>query len=320
MLKQWERRTISLNGIILLTPFFLLFLLLASCDSASKEVPPVSEGDGPINLTQMEEDLISLIEEHGNTTDLVVRLALVYYYDGRLEKVGVLLKERGNMSDPLTLYLYGSYFLKKYQYDEAAEQFNKSMAFGDTLPYAYFGMGRIMQETGRVDSAEEYYLKSLEMNATRAISYKALGTIYASRGEWEKAENMHKRAIGIKPDCYGSYAELGKIYMHRGDLERAEEMFRKSIEINEYYYIAYGGLASLFESKGDMEQAESFFKKAIEAKPYVSNSHADLGRFYERRDRMPEAIAEFEKALELNPDNVPIRQKLDALREKLPSV
>jgi tetratricopeptide (TPR) repeat protein len=238
---------------------FLVILLLASCSK--------TDTYGIQEVEKVEQDIKNEISEKGETTALISHLAGQYLRQGKIEEAGELIKEKGNLSDSFTNFIYGNYYMRLNRIEEGQHYFNRSLTLDPTSPHPYYGLGNVMKEKGYPHEADKYFRKAIELNSTFGYAYKGLANSHLARKEFREAEEMYNKQLEFMPGAWDAYVGLGEVYLNEGDLDRAEEMFMKSIEINEHYSFSYRGLGIVYEMRGDEKRAKEFYEQAYGIEP-----------------------------------------------------
>src|SRR4029077_16173455 len=94
--------------------------------------------------------------------------------------------------DPLSLIInadLGQNFLLARRYDEAIDQFRKTLAMDPRFYYARWSLGEALQMRGQLDEAMAEYQKAAEV-ADDPIVLALLAQGYARTGQGDKAWNL----------------------------------------------------------------------------------------------------------------------------------
>jgi tetratricopeptide (TPR) repeat protein len=136
----------------------------------------------------------------------------------------------------------GSCYLKKGEFDKAAEEFqfvlNKIKEnFQDyssdpqTSLRAFTGLGEIAIKKGDFKSARDYFTKALEISPEdEALAYN-VGEMYFAHQNVDDAIKYYELAIKIKSNWPQPYYKLGLAYTNKGDYEKAIANFKKFVEL-----------------------------------------------------------------------------------------
>jgi len=107
------------------------------------------------------------------------------------------------------------------------EKMGKEMAAKATA-----GKGDIYLKKGEFEQAQELFEKSIELLPDNEILAYNVGEIYFSNRNLEEAITYYGIAIRIKPDWSLPYYRQGLVYLNKEDYSNAEANFRKFLEID----------------------------------------------------------------------------------------
>ncbi len=173
----------------------------------------------------------------------------------------------------------GIKLFQKKEYDQALEQFEKSLT-----------------------------ISSLAMKAdTAVIYYASLAAINAE--SWEKtidySKTLKKLDYGNKPEEKALISlNLAKAYKHTGDTAKYISTLEAGRE--EFPDHSYDIVIELFNhyiDNKDYEKAQKYISLAIEANPEEASFYVVRGTLNEEMDNVDGAISDYEQAIEIDPEN-----------------
>jgi hypothetical protein len=132
------------------------------------------------------------------------------------------------------------------------------------VPIAYNNRGLALKESGRFDEAIEDFEKTIALDPSRDAPYNNLGVLYLRAGLFEKSIAYLDKSIAIDPADAEAYDNRGVSYASAGQNERALEDFNKAIQLQKEDGAAYYNRGSLYRRAGYREFAISDFQKACE--------------------------------------------------------
>ncbi len=178
-----------------------------------------------------------------------------------------------------------------------------------------------------------------------------LANVYRDLGAWEMAIGAYQEALKLEPKNPLLDVEIGKIQAQLGKINEARENFKRALAIVPQLDIAKIQLALLLEQEGKTREAilelenltrgyplnaeASFhlgrlyynndetdkaieqFQKAIQVFPNYSNARFSLALAFERKGEFQNALNELEIVAGLNPENEIVKQKIEAIKNKL---
>ena len=132
------------------------------------------------------------------------------------------------------------------------------------VPIAYNNRGLALKESGRFDEAIEDFEKTIALDPSRNKAYNNLGVLYLKAGLFEKSIAYLDKSVAIDPTDAEAYNNRGVSYASAGQNERALEDFNKAIQLQKDDGAAYYNRGSLYRRAGYKELAVSDFLKACE--------------------------------------------------------
>jgi hypothetical protein len=132
------------------------------------------------------------------------------------------------------------------------------------VPIAYNNRGLALKESGRFDEAIEDFEKTIALDPSRNKAYNNLGVLYLKAGLFEKSIAYLDKSIAIDPADAEAYNDRGVSYASAGRNERALEDFNKAIQLQKDDGAAYYNRGSFYSRAGYMDLAISDFQKACE--------------------------------------------------------
>jgi len=135
-------------------------------------------------------------------------------------------------------------------------------------------------------------------------------------GEFEQAILLYRRSLDAHPTAE-AHTFLGWSLSQLGRLEEAIAECKAAIALDPEYGNPYNDIGAYLIALGRLEEAIPWLRRATEAPRYCCYEfpHFNLGRILLMKGRLAEAKRAFERALSHNPNYLPARLALDALRE-----
>ncbi|MBZ0189746.1 MAG: tetratricopeptide repeat protein [Candidatus Obscuribacterales bacterium] len=114
-------------------------------------------------------------------------------------------------------------------YDEALQDFEKSISLGYQIPDTYEFMARIYDSKGKPDKAIETLTKGLELPDPNAKKlYRSRGSLYLSIGKNREARKDYDRAIEVSPDSPTLLLIRAQLLESMNELELAEKDYKNA--------------------------------------------------------------------------------------------
>ena len=96
-------------------------------------------------------------------------------------------------------------------------------------PFTWKVLAAALKQNGRIDESLVASQKSVELNPQDAEAYYNLGIVMQDLGKLDEAEAIYKKAITLKPD-HKAHNNLGIVMQDLGRLDEAEESYKKAIK------------------------------------------------------------------------------------------
>lgn len=168
--------------------------------------------------------------------------------------------------------------------------------------FACAAAGRAQDEAGRSPERE-------------AVLAWQQGYVAHLQGDYRRAVELFRLSIGIRPSAE-AHTFLGWSLSHLGRLEEAIAECQAAIRLDPDFGNPYNDIGVYLIALGRPDEAPPWFEQAIRSRRYCCYQfpHFNLGSLLLSRGRIGEARRHFERALEHDPDYVPARRALEALR------
>lgn len=303
---------------LLLTGFFILFVLLIIIFRSETKIPELKERSKQIsgttewlNTKAAIEGLRAKLRANPDDQKSKLNLALAYiqesrvtgdhaYYDkASLELINQLLKKDKNNFDAVCAK--ATVLLSQHHFSEALMEGQKASSLN---PYSAFGYGILTDanlELGNYDKATQM---ADEMNSIRPDlrSYSRISYLREIFGDIAGAREAMKMAVqsgtpGLEQTEW-SRAYYGKLFELNGDLAHAREQYETALGFRPDYAYALAGLGRIEKANGNFQKAIEYFNKAkIVLQDYSFND--ELASIYQELNQNQKAEKELDEALEL---------------------
>lgn len=149
-----------------------------------------------------------------------------------LEKAVKIKRDYG-----LGFYNLGVLLLNQGHYNEATEDFIKSLIF-DTNSYAsYINLANIYNIRNDLNLSKKYYLQALVFKTNDADLYNNLGVIALKKGNYGEAETNLQKAYAIKKDDEDIKFNLATAYYYEKKYSEIKELYPYTDPSNKYYHL-----------------------------------------------------------------------------------
>jgi tetratricopeptide (TPR) repeat protein len=168
----------------------------------------------------------------------------------------------------------------------------------------------------RYEEAIEDFERSIRLRPNYADSHINLGRTYTEIGAAEKAEAELRAAVALAPLDVHARNELASFYFDAGRFEEAETEFRASVSSGGTVQ-AWNALGEIYSRWKHWPDAEHAFRQALALDAFDSRSHFGLGAVLETEGRATEAMKEHTAGLQTDPRNPAALESVERLRDLL---
>jgi tetratricopeptide (TPR) repeat protein len=217
---------------------------------------------------------------------------------------------RRNPDGPMAYYNLGLVYFQQGRLDEAITQYQKVLQINPVETDALNNLGSAFLQQGRLDEAVAHYRKALTINPDSAETHYNLGNALFQQGRTDEAMAHYQKALSINPDDAMAHYNLGNALLQQGRLGEAMAQYQQTLAINPDYAEAHNNLGNVLIQQGRAEEAIVHFQKALAIKPDYADAQNNLGSALLQQGRLEEAIAHYQKALSINPDDADFHHHL----------
>lgn len=231
-----------------------------------------------------------------------------------------------------TARLYFGYFLKAAgKYNEAEEQFKKSIAMGGIF-YAKprIALGSTIIENFKINTPSMYefsrgichfisgiVLIFFDLNAIKIFCKSVMEDIRLSIFDFkagifkkfnkiDKVVEIYEKAAEYTENNDHFYSKIGDLAIETGDPDQAANYYRDAIKSSPENSILWDKLACILKNYGTECNKEELLEcnlKIAELNPDNAKNHYELGHLYLNEDDIPNAISSFKEASSIEKKN-----------------
>jgi tetratricopeptide (TPR) repeat protein len=195
-------------------------------------------------------------------------------------KLAAELAELLGVTDTIAIYNAGLAAERGEMYNEALEQYEKSMELGYLEGKMYVFVAMLHEKLGNEDKYMEVVQAGRKAFPGDADLIRMELNHYLVNEKYAEAENNLKLAIEKDANDKSLHFALGVVYDNLGKMDEAESAYKKAIELDANYFDALYNLGALY------------FNNAVELNK-EANETSDMKKYQALRD---EATALFVKA------------------------
>jgi len=192
--------------------------------------------------------------------------------------------------------------------DDAARQFEKSLAIDPTFAQAYAGLCQAnvrrysyLRELDSVASAEASCAKAVQLDRQLPDVHLALGLLYSATGQFDAAETQYRLAIAQDADLTEAYLGLATALSQDNQPGAAEAIYQQAIRARPRYWASYDAYGSYLAAQSRPAAAVVQYRRATELMPENATAHSNLGAAYFLVGDFENAAAAFRQSVEIAP-------------------
>ena len=171
-----------------------------------------------------------------------------------------------NYNQEKTHMLMGYAFKQLKRYDNAINCFRNAVNIDPDFFEAHVQLGQTFHLLGDTN-AISYYNNALNINPDDELTLYNKALFFQSKLDWNNALESYASLHRISPFHSSGHYNIGFIHMELGLYDIATNNFSDAIYSNSEFYEAYYSRGICFETLGNIKQAESDYTRAIEIKP-----------------------------------------------------
>lgn len=199
-------------------------------------------------------------------------------------------------------YAMGNNLARERKFDEAAEHYERALAFHPNYAEAYNNLGNVRKEQKRFEEALACYSKAVVLKPDFAIAHNNLGILLRDLGRLEEANLHHRNALMLNPGYVEAYYNLGNVLLDREQYDAAEDCYRHALSLRPDYAEAYMNLGNALRFKRMPEEALACYRRAAVLKPHYAEAHYNLGNALLERGEFGAAVDCYKHALSIKKD------------------
>ena len=164
---------------------------------------------------------------------------------------------------------------------------------------------------------EALMMHHVEKNPTDFQARYILGAAAQTRGHLQLAQEQYIKALEIQPDDAAANNALGAVLLAEEHPQDSLPYLHAALKIRPDYFDAHYNLGIALATLNDMSAAAEQFGEAVRLDPSDAGAQASLGMALANLGRLAEAKACLERSLQLNPENLMVRDNLQALEQMM---
>ena len=156
------------------------------------------------------------------------------------------------------------------------------------------------QQTRIWHDSNTFWAYVLEVNPRAAVAYYALGGMFADKGRVDEAIAAYRRSLKLRPDYVNAHTELANLLVAKGRFAAAAAHYRKAIAGGQEAE-GHNNLGNVLLRLDRPEAARRHLEIAIALRPNFVEAHNNLGIVLANQGHLDEAAEQFRAVLKLRP-------------------
>jgi DNA-binding winged helix-turn-helix (wHTH) protein/TolB-like protein len=158
---------------------------------------------------------------------------------------------------------YSEYLTAMGRGDEAVAEAKRGEQIDPLSPEVGWGWGFALFFARRYDQAVEQFSKTIELNPKFWLPHSFLGWCYGEKGEFDKAFAEYEKARALD-DNEDTLSHLASIYVKAGKRSQAQKVLDELIQRAKRKYVSPFFIAAVYISLGEKKQGLEWLEKAYE--------------------------------------------------------
>jgi len=152
-------------------------------------------------------------------------------------------------------------------YDEAAKQYEKSIALYDSLYQVHYSYADMLLKNGDKEAALAHFRKAYDLNPDYYNSAVMLSNLYYQTGKNDSVLVMYEHMFSLKPEKTDLLVSIAGLREYLGDTPRALDDYSHAIESGQDSFEVLVKAATLAEKLGKADTVMTFAEKALGKQP-----------------------------------------------------
>lgn len=206
---------------------------------------------------------LALDTEHKQTLGKKVEAVMEQEWDIQ-QGVTTSVKQQPTVANlDLATYHARQAMVKRGNFSEAAEIYQRCIEFNPVDGRAWLGLARIYQKRGFPLEAEKCFKDGLYYNPKNPFLLQSWAVMLEKQGKVVQATKLLRTSVIANPKHSASWVALGQINQRKGRIEEARYCFRSAVEGDPRSYVALQAWGVLESKSGRLNEARGLFKKAL---------------------------------------------------------
>jgi len=162
-----------------------------------------------------------------------------------------------------------THYMALGQISDSLTQVRKAVELDPLSMIILTDVGKDLYLARRYDEAIDQYQKSLQVDANFAIAHKGLAEVYAQKGMNDEAVAEIEKAIELSGRSIFILDDLGYVYARAGKKSEAMKILGDLDKIASDEYVPAYGRAVIYSALGDKEKTLAWLERAYEERSFL---------------------------------------------------
>ncbi|MGI9425167.1 MAG: tetratricopeptide repeat protein, partial [Hyphomicrobiaceae bacterium] len=163
-------------------------------------------------------------------------------------------------------------------FEKAAQDLSRAIAFDPTNVETYLARGRAYLEAGNVAAAIKDFAKVIELQPQSATAYRERGHAFVLLNAFEEAERDLARSLELAPRAGLTFAYRALMYKKLGEPALGSQEIQKAMKLAPKDPQVLWAKGEIEESLSEIEAAVQSFRSALSADPQLKPAEHGLAR------------------------------------------
>ncbi|MBU6453617.1 MAG: tetratricopeptide repeat protein, partial [Cyanobacteria bacterium REEB67] len=204
---------------------------------------------------------------------------------------------------PEAYYALGMVYKEQGRLAEAAAEMKKSTDMDPKFSDGFTGLGLVQLAQNNPGGAAANFKQAIRLNSGDWTAHYGLGQSLLNQGQTDAALKELNTAQYQFPNSWPVRLALGKAYEIQGNSVAAVREYQESIRVKPENPAAYLGISNVREGRGDLELSIAELRSGLELMPNNPDLQQRIGDQSLRVDKIDDAIKAYQGALNASPGN-----------------
>jgi len=218
---------------------------------------------------ELAEKALSLKETIAEPHASLGQVLMQYYFDWKRAGSELDRALELNPSYATAHFWRATHYMALGQISDSLTQVRKAVELDPLSMIILTDVGKDLYLARRYDEAIDQYQKSLQVDANFAIAHKGLAEVYAQKGMNDEAVAEIEKAIELSGRSIFILDDLGYVYARAGKKSEAMKILGDLDKIASDEYVPAYGRAVIYSALGDKEKTLAWLERAYEERSFL---------------------------------------------------